>query len=441
MLTAGIAKVCISPSPGAPLAGFAARQGVAAGVHDDLFARTLVLENAGEALAFISVEVLALPGEFVGRVRAMIAERTGIRPDAVMIAATHTHAGPVTISTFFNPEESLDAGYMDRLAGAIVESVVTAWRERIVARAGVGAARVEGIGVNRRTADGRPVDEEIAIIKIAHPNGRTRAVLINHACHPTVLGPNNLLVTGDFPAFAINKVEAALGAEGFAMFLNGTQGNISMGHSSELSAIGVITPGRTFERAAELGHRLAAATLASLPEIETADDPLLGALSLSVDLPLKSLPETAEAERALREADERLAHLNGNEAGAEEINRAKSERLYASITSYYAKETSALNGSLPIELQGLRIGDAVFIAIPAEVFVEVGLQIKQRSPHRTFIVGIANGYIGYLPTAAAHEAGGYEVVSSKCAPEAERALIEETLELSRKLLTAGTDNQ
>ena len=53
------------------------------------------------------------------------------------------------------------------------------------------------------------------------------------------------------------------------MFVNGTQGNISMGHSSELSAIGVITPGRTFERAAELGHLLADATLMALPAIAT----------------------------------------------------------------------------------------------------------------------------------------------------------------------------
>ncbi len=51
MLTAGIGKVRITPSPGAPLAGFAARQGVATGVHDDLFARALVLENVGTALA------------------------------------------------------------------------------------------------------------------------------------------------------------------------------------------------------------------------------------------------------------------------------------------------------------------------------------------------------------------------------------------------------
>ena len=442
MLTAGFHKVCISPPVGAPLAGFAARHGVSTGVHDDLFARALVLANPQTAIAFVSVDALALPQHFIGRVRAAIKARTGIAPEALMVAATHTHAGPVTITTFFNPEESVDANYMSRLAEAIVESVVTAWRNRFPARVGVGAGRVTGIGMNRRTSDKLPIDEDIGIIKIADADGRARAALINHACHPTVLGPDNLLVTGDFPAFAIEKIEAALGDDGFAMFVNGTQGNISMGHSSELSAIGVITPGRTFERAAELGYRLGDAALAALPEIETDADPQLRALSRSVNLPLKRLPSVEEAALALREADERLAKLDGYREMSEELNRAKSERLYASITSFYARETSgAPGGRLPIELQSVRINDAAFTAVPAEVFVEIGLQVKQRARRRTFIVGIANGYIGYLTTAAAHAVGGYEVVSSKVAPEAEGVLIERMLELSRELFLVSPERQ
>jgi hypothetical protein len=204
-----------------------------------------------------------------------------------------------------------------------------------------------------------------------------------------------------------------------------------------LSAIGVITPGRTFERAAELGYRLGDAALAALPEIETDADPKLRALSQSVDLPLKKLPSIEEAARVLREADARLAKLNVLHELSEELNRAKSERLYASITHFYAREASKLpDGYLPIELQGVRINDTALIAVPAEVFVEIGLQVKQRAPRRTFIVGIANGYIGYLTTEAAHGLGGYEVVSSKVAPEAEAVLIEKTLELEKRLFSA-----
>ena len=440
MLTAGMGKVCISPQLGAPLAGFAARQGVTTGIHDDLFARALVLENHGKSMALVSVDVLALTSAFVTSVRAAIEDRTGIPPEAVMIASTHTHAGPVTITTFFNPEESLDATYMNRLADAITKAVEEAWRGRFSARAGVGTGHVTGVGVNRRSSDLKPVDEEVGIIRVDGADGNLRAVFINYSCHPTVLGSNNLLVTGDFPAFAVERIERAIATEGvdgkngLAMFVNGTQGNISMGHSSELSAIGVITPGRTFERAEELGHRLGDAVLEVLPEIKTDSDPELAALSQSISLPLKKLPPVDEAERALRDAESRLNRLNGDDQLSEALGRAKSERLYASITHFYARETGQLpDRLLPIELQGLRINGAAFIAIPAEVFVEIGLEMKRRSPHRIFNVGIANGYIGYLTTADAHKSGGYEVVSSKVAPEAEGVLVEAALELEKQL--------
>jgi hypothetical protein len=220
------------------------------------------------------------------------------------------------------------------------------------------------------------------------------------------------------------------------MFVNGTQGNISMGHSSELSAIGIITPGRTFERAKELGHLLARATLSALPAIETTDATALGAASVTIGLPAKKYPSPEETERALREAEERLAKISSTGDG-EQLNRAKSEHLYASIENFYGREVRALSdGLLPVELQGIRVGGAVFLAVPAEIFVEVGMRLKEVAPQKTFIVGIANGYIGYLPTREAHEVGGYEVVSSKCRPEAADVLIERAVELERQIFEA-----
>jgi neutral ceramidase len=438
LLRAGFSKVCISPHIGAPLAGFAAREGVSEGIHDDLFARALVLSDEKTTLALVSVDLLALPSEFVRRVRGEIEIKTGISADAVMIASTHTHAGPVTITTFFNPEESVDARYMNRLAEALVESVTTAWRDRFPAKVGVGEARVDGVGVNRRSPDQLPVDEQVGIIKVNDVDGDTRAVLMNYACHPTVLGPDNLLVTGDFPNFAVTEIERDIGPDGFAMFVNGTQGNISMGHSSELSAIGVITPGRTFERAAELGRLLADATLGALPDIDTSGDPTLAALTIPVNLPLKDYPSLEEADNSLKEADDLLAKLTAEGAPQERIMPAKTQRLYASITNFYARETRGLpEGQLPIELQGFRLGDAAFVAIPGEVFVEIGLALKNQLPHRTFVFGIANGYIGYLPTREAHEVGGYEVVSSKCQPGAADVLVEKVTALTAQLFSDG----
>jgi hypothetical protein len=82
----------------------------------------------------------------------------------------------------------------------------------------------------------------------------------------------------------------------------------------------------------------------------------------------------------------------------------------------------------------------VFLAVPGEVFVEIGLELKRRAPNKTYIVGIANGYIGYFPTETAHAVGGYEVVSSKIAPESESVFYKEVLKLEERLFTPASES-
>lgn len=432
-MNVGFGKQCISPPVGAPLAGFAARQGVCQGVHDDLFARALVIENAPATVALVSLDLLAVGSDFVESTRRAIAARVSIEPAAILIASTHTHAGPVTVSAFFNPDESLDAGYMTHLSDAIVGAVEAAWQSRFAASVGVGTGTIVGLGVNRRSPDGEPVDREIGIVKVDDTQGRTKAVLINYGCHPTVLGPDNLLASGDFPAMAIDRVESKLGEGSFAMYINGAQGDISVGHSSELSAIGVITPGRTFERATELGHELGDAVLTALPSITTSDNVPLQFRTLVAGFPLKPYSSPEETATALHDAEQRLSEIPTNGASPE-YRQAKSQLLYSSITHFYARQAKNYkDGVLPMELQAIQIGDAVFIGVPAEVFVEVGLRLKNSADLRTFVAGITNGYIGYLPSRKAFEAGGYEVVSSRCGPDVEDRLVESVLRLKETL--------
>jgi hypothetical protein len=382
------------------------------------------------------VDVLGLDANFVHRVRHLIKSRTGLAKEAVMVSATHTHSAPVTVSTFFNPGETLNQAYMNRLASAIDEAVARAWETRTHARVGVGSGRVSGIGRNRRTADHLPVDDEVGIIKVVSLDGRPRGVLINHACHPTVLGPDNLLMTGDFPAFAIERIETELGAGSFALFVNGAQGNISMGHSSELSAIGIITPGRTFERAEELGHRLAEVVLAALPTIPVFDDLPLSASSATIHLPFNRYPPPAETAAALLAAQSALDTLERSGAAPGQIGPAKTRRLYASIRNFYAAEAQALpDGHIPTEVQGIRLGSALLVGVPGELFVEIALRIKQETDHPLFIMGITNGYMGYLPNRDAYRAGGYEVVSAKVTEAAEDLLVGAIHDLDRRLFS------
>ena len=434
MGTAGFHKVDITPEPGVPLAGFAARQGVSTGVHDRLFARALAIEHGGRTDVFVSVDVLGLAADFVRRVRAAITDRIDLPPESVMISSTHTHSAPVTVSTFFNPGEMLDRRYMDRLAEAIVEAVCVAWTRRAPAAVGVSSARVSGIGRNRRTDDGLPIDQEVGIIKVSPADGRPGGVLINHACHPTVLGPDNLLMTADFPAFAIERIESRLGEGSFALFVNGAQGNISMGHSSELSAIGIIAPGRTFERAEVLGNKLADAVLDVLPSIAVASEVSVSCAARVLHLPFNAYPPTAETARALDEAESELETLVHRGAAMDDIGAAKTRRLYASIRNFYAGEARMLpNGRLAVEIQAFRIGDALFAAVPGELFVEIALRLKRSISHPVFIMGISNGYIGYIPNREAYASGGYEVVSAKVTDAAEDLVVGAVSALNRQL--------
>jgi neutral/alkaline ceramidase-like enzyme len=432
-LKAGFGKRSISPPIGAPLAGFAARQGVCEGIHDELFARALVLENDSAAVAMLSLDLLAVASDFVESTRRAIAARVPIKPSAVLIASTHTHAGPVTVNAFFNPDESLDAQYMAHLRDAIVGAIEAAWQSRFEARVGVGTGTISGLGVNRRSPDGKPIDREIGIVKVDDTQGNTKAVLINYGCHPTVLGPDNLLASGDFPAMTIERMETKLGSGSFAMYINGAQGDISVGHSSELSAIGVITPGRTFERATELGHQLADTVLEALPAIATYDDLALRSGTLEAQLPLKTYPSLERTADDLQQAQKRLDDMPVNGASPE-YRQAKSDLLYSSITHFYARRTEKYkDGVFPIELQAIQIGDNAFIAVPAEVFAEVGLRLKQLDGPKTFVAGITNGYIGYLPSRNAYKTGGYEVVSSQCASDVEDHLVQGVQRLKETL--------
>ena len=158
-----------------------------------------------------------------------------------------------------------------------------------------------------------------------------------------------------------------------------------------------------------------------------------------VNFPLKELPPIDAAAQEFHEAEERLDGLERSNGASEAFMKAKSRLLYASITNYYANETAHLDGHLPVELQAIRIGDAAFLAVPAEVFVEIGLELKRRAKYKTFIVGIANGYIAYFPTRAAYPDGGYEVVSSKIAPQSEGIFYEEALALEERLFADSVE--
>ncbi len=432
-LLVGVAKGKITPKPGCELAGFDARKGVASGIHDDLFARAMVIGDRDKAVAFVGLDLIGIPQQFTNTVRKAVHLSTGIAERDIILSATHTHCGPVTIKHFFNGDQELDVEYMQGLQNVVVETIQEAFARREPAILKTGLIHVDGVASNRRTEDGKPIDDYAGVILTENLAGHVQSALVNYPCHPTVLGPNTLEVTRDFPHYFVERMNDHFGDGMIPIYLNGAEGDLSIGHKSYLSAVGVIASFRTFEKAREIGTRLAQCVIESVDTLIT-EVPYLASEHSIIQLPLKEYAPRKEMKRAKEAALAALGEL-GEQAPQEELIIRRQDWLFARIEDYYSslyEETKAPH-VLPVEVSVVRVGDTAIVSLPGEVFVEIGLAIRQNSPFlRTMIVGLANDYIGYVPTVEQAAVSGYEVIASRVTPEASLVLERGAVDLLKR---------
>jgi hypothetical protein len=421
------------------MAGFDARKGVSTGVHDNLHASALVFEHNGVCAAIVSVEVITISRDFSAKVRKEIERITGIPAGNIVLSATHTHCGPVTQNHFFNQGQALDEQYLEWLAGEICEATQDAFAQRAPRRLRTGFARCEGIATNRRTADGHPFDPLAGILLVEEPNGNPYAVAVSFACHPTVLGPNTLEISEDFPFFTLEALRKQLGQGVEAMYFNGAEGDLSIGHKSDLSAVGIIEPYRNFETARRLGETLAGAVLAALPTLERETGPL-SVQRITARLPLKQYAPSKQMTEARILAQKAMESASSLPLAEQLPTRQRS--LFARMEEYYAILYEAESGESPktlnTELTAIRLGETSLVTLPGEIFVAVALGIRERSPMaRTMFLGLANDYIGYLPSEGAVVSAGYEVVASRVTADAWRTLQDAALDVLHRLKAEG----
>jgi neutral ceramidase len=427
-LLIGVAQKKITPKLGCELAGFDARKGVATNIHDDLFARALVVSDGKSILALASLDLIGISQEFTDGVRKAVHASRGIAESDILLCATHTHCGPVTINHFFNAGQRLDREYLSMLHQQVVGVIEEAYDQRAAGVIRSGLVQVQGVAVNRRTEDGKPIDDYAGVLLIEDLHGESKSIIVSYACHPTVLGPDTLDVTRDFPHYLLTALNSHLGDDVLPIYFNGTEGDLSVGHKSFLSAVGVIAPNRTYEKAQELGERLAQAVIAGLDTL-VVEKPKLTIQHAIVPLPLKSYAPlsmmkqiTLNAKDALRQSEE----TTGQNKASNEAIQKRQDYLFARIEEYYAglREQDP-SPNLSARISVVSIGETSLLVLPGEVFVEIGLSIRDASPSpRTMLFGLANDYIGYIPTIAQAKESGYEVVASRVTPEASLVLIE-----------------
>ncbi|MBS7610145.1 neutral/alkaline non-lysosomal ceramidase N-terminal domain-containing protein [Candidatus Bathyarchaeota archaeon] len=399
ILRAWASKVEITPPVGIPLGGFAARTAPSQGLNDGLYAKALALNDDRTTAILIVADVLTLPSEIVEGVRASVRRNLGINPTNVMVAATHTHSGPETLGIFASLEEPLLRAYMKVLEAHLAGVTFMAFHKMAEASFGVGKGRVR-IGFNRRKPEG-PVDEELGVIRLDNALGVPKAAIVNYSCHPVVLGSENLFISADYPGYMSRAFEGALGGGFTSIFTNGAAGDVN-----PISCKGYACPG-SFRDAHRLGSILAGEAIKVLEESETSHEVCIQTSS-EVRWIVLGEPPVVQAEHSLKEEKERLEELRRKGAPQEDLARHEAIlRYYERNLELLRKEPKELK--VPLEVQVLRINDVALVGVPGELFVEIGLEIKAKSPLKnTFIVGYAGGYVGYMPTRKAFEEGGYE---------------------------------
>ena len=431
----GLGETVITPNENLLLRGFARSQ-VATGVHDDLYARSLLIEDKnGTVVVIMTLSLVYLEREMMERIRNGIETETGIPGTNILISCTHTHAGPYV--------EKAPDSYRDFLVERSVKSAVEAWENREPGRIGIESTTVLELGRNRRRLlyGGLHPDPQVGIIRIEDGDGALKGVLFNYGCHPSTLDWQNRLYSEDWPFYAIRGVKKMLGENVWAAYLQSAQGDINTGYSSELSAVGVDMPIRNYRYIEVKGNQMADAVLNTLPDIETTGDPDVESKSDFFDFPLReNFPVTlGEAERKAEETDRRLAEMEADPAlqgtrrlDAVRFDHFQAHQRYEFAQTFYEIEKRPTNISM--EMHAVRIGDAVFFSLPGEVFSEISLEVKKRSPfEKTFGAGVANGYYGYMPTAAEFIEGDYEVDGCKYSPKAAQVCVESALDIIGRL--------
>ena len=406
----GFAEVDVTPPIGVQMAGYY-RKSPAEGIHDRLKAIAVVFDDrGGEKSAICVADVCGMDATLVASVRRRVGG--AMKPERIMIAATHTHSGPSLVS-----DNLLNQRWRCELEDRLVDVIREADISRRPARIGVGAGEVAGVGGNRRDPVGGIVDRTVTVMRVddVRAGGALMGVIVNHACHATTLGIDNLLISADYPGEVRTYVQSALEGKPVVLFLNGACGDINPGgYSAEDSALGKSIPNRTFERAHEIGRIIGSEAVALTRSLPPRAEFLVRGGHLPVRLPMRRTLLPAEAEAALRAAKARTEAARQTEVSGQEMDRLNLEQVYAEIELGGARKRFGLpNGEWTSEIQALGVGDAVFLGMPGEVFNEIGIALRKASPFKqTFLVGYANDGAGYFPTVQALRQGGYEVKTS-----------------------------
>lgn len=428
MLKAGIAVRDVLPKEHLLMLGYPEpKDRYDTGAHDTLYASAYVLENNGERVALISVDLCYISKVRAAEIRKLIETQTGIPANHISLSFTHTHSGPVTDSNPFEASDNMKElypDYVDYVRDRIAEAVKDAADHLFDAQIGFGkgtCGKESGMGGNRHDPDG-PQDPDVTVMAIRDLTGDLRGCLVHYAMHPTVLQADNNQLSADFPCY-IREYLHNLHPNAVCAYL--------MGHSGNQSTR-FFRKAQDFDECKRLGYLLATEAERVIAGMKFEGDPKLAVDVEGAYPPFKTLPTYDEAVKNAQKAKDEYDRLVAEGAPYATCRTAECTMIGTNSMMHtaYAYEHGGLENlratQLPVEVQIIRIGDAAMVGFSCEAFVEIGLTIKSHSPFRyTFLNFLTNGaFISYFCTDEAFSEFSYEALGSQLAPGSAQALID-----------------
>lgn len=433
-LFAGASSADVTPASSLPLAGYGGREGRSEGVHDHLGVRALVLSDRERTIGLVTVDLLNTSRQLIAATRRRLRDG-GAEFDALTVVASHTHGAPYIPTPALDVHPTLareyDAtAYVESVAAACATALTAALAALAPAELRIGSTANSWAVENRRSNPAwgariprGGVDPTVTVLSV-RPNVGDEIIVYNYPLHPvcTTLGENR--ITADWPGYAIERVRERRDSVEEVVFLNGAAGDLNPRQRTAVSRTG----DEVYEYMAEIGNSVGDSVLTALEEADRAEPITTGSVHVDetdLDLPVKNPGPPAAVRNQLDRIDARLADVL-SECPEWVSDDLEEERQY--LREQYAIAAWERR-SLPVTLTYVEVGPVGYLAVPAEVVVDIGRLWKDAAeiPH-LLPVTYANDYVGYVPALRDLENGGYEVETCKISPEA-----------IHQLRTAGVD--
>ena len=446
ILTAGIARIDITPPLGLRLQGAIRRVEGADGIESNLLATALVLADNDNKIVIVDCDLIGFDRPLAEEIRSKIGAKVGTAATDVLLGATHTHNGPSTargiaggphhVPVRDGEIEQLDT-YIENLTLQLVGLAEMADAGGQAVRVGAGHDEAN-VAINREEIDAEDgkilvgrnpegvTDRSVDVLRIDDLAGDPVAVIVAYAAHPVVMGFLQYWYSQDYPGVVRRIVEDAIEAP--CLFLTGAAGNQACWSFLQSD----------WDEQERMGGRIAGAALKAFYEIETRphEDVRERGVSISLialyhkefhDGPTHEVFRTAHGVAkvklqplpTLEEAEARLAANRASLKEYEDAGESTVTTVPQKLEVIWAEgivekiKAGELENTLEYPITGYRIDDFVLLGMPGEPFVEIQLGVKERSKaQHTMFAGYANGIMGYIPVAKTVREGGMAVSSS-----------------------------